>query len=151
MGNRQQHKNSIFHPPSSIPEEEKTSNKFQSSFARSLDLPPCAMDERTWLANELLETRQRLIQTEADLMRLEEVHSSLFNEHKNLQEDYERIHIYVEELEAKLEDMLQEKVLPTDEEFEIEKTKAEVAALKKELAEKRKKDGITVPTTDTQR
>ena len=39
---------------------------------------------------------QRLIQTEADLMRLEEVHSSLFNEHKNLQEDYERIHIYVE-------------------------------------------------------
>ena len=56
--NRQQHKNSIFHPPSSIPEEEKTSNKFQSSFARSLNLPPCAMDERTWLANELLETRQ---------------------------------------------------------------------------------------------
>ena len=39
---------------------------------------------------------QRLIQTEADMMRLEEVHSSLFNEHKNLQEDYERIHIYVE-------------------------------------------------------
>ena len=39
---------------------------------------------------------QRLIQTEADLMRLEEVHSSLFTEHKNLQEDYERIHIYVE-------------------------------------------------------
>ena len=29
-------------------------------------------------------------------MRLEEVHSSLFTEHKNLQEDYERIHIYVE-------------------------------------------------------
>jgi len=144
--NRQQHKNSIFHPPSSIPEEEKTSNKFQSSFARSLNLPPCAMDERTWLANELLETRQRLIQTEADLMRLEEVHSSLFNEHKNLQEDYERIHIYVEELEAKLEDMLQEKVppvLPTDEEFEIEKTKAEVAVLKKELAEKREKDEVS--------
>merc|ERR1711935_772856 len=129
--NRQQHKNSIFHPPSSIPEEEKTSNKFQSSFARSLNLPPCAMDERTWLANELLETRQRLIQTEANL-----------------------------------EDMLQEKVPPTDEDFEIEfgtileelndrlitieKTKAELAVLKKELAEKRKKDGITV-TPDTER
>merc|ERR1712008_547182 len=97
--------------------------------------------------------------------RLEEVHSSLFNEHKNLQEDYERIHIYVEELEAKLEDMLQEKVPPTDEDFEIEfgtileelndrlitieKTKAEVAVLKKELAKNRKKDGITV-TPDTQ-
>ena len=39
---------------------------------------------------------QRLIQTEADLMRLEEVHASLFREHKNLQEDYERIHVYVE-------------------------------------------------------
>ena len=56
--NRQQHKNSIFHPPSSIPEEEKTNDKFQSSFARSLNLPSCAIDERTWLANELLETRQ---------------------------------------------------------------------------------------------
>ena len=29
-------------------------------------------------------------------MRLEEVHASLFREHKNLQEDYERIHVYVE-------------------------------------------------------
>ena len=35
--------------------------------------------------------------------------------------------------------------------LQIEKTKAEVAVLKKELAEKRKKDGITVPTPDTQR
>merc|ERR1712025_1293874 len=99
--------------------------------------PPCAMDQKTWLENELLDTRQRLIQTEADLMRLEEVHSSLFTEHKNLQEDYERIHIYVEELEAKLEDMLQEKVPPTNEEFEIDKAKAELAVLKKVLAEKR--------------
>ena len=34
--------------------------------------------------------------------------------------------------------------------LQIEKTKAEVAVLKKELAEKREKDGITV-TPDTQR
>ena len=34
--------------------------------------------------------------------------------------------------------------------LQIEKSKAEVAVLKKELAEKRKKDGITV-TPDTQR
>ena len=48
------------------------------------------------LKSEIMHLFQRLIQTEADLMRLEEVHSSLFTEHKNLQEDYERIHIYVE-------------------------------------------------------
>ena len=89
--------------------------KFQSSFARCLNMPSMAMDQLSWLENELLDTRQvkwykrihifcdaiyspfqRLIQTEADLMRLEEVHSSLFREHKNLQEDYERIHVYVE-------------------------------------------------------
>lgn len=63
-----------------------------------------------------------MIQTEADLMRLEEVHGSLFREHKNLQEDYERIHIYVEELETKLEQVLQQKIpehLDNDQEFEV--------------------------------
>ena len=39
---------------------------------------------------------QRLIQTEADLMRLEEVHSALLIEHKNLQGDYGTLHGYVE-------------------------------------------------------
>ena len=39
---------------------------------------------------------QRLIQTEADLMRLEDVHSALLIEHKNLQGDYGTLHGYVE-------------------------------------------------------
>ena len=37
-----------------------------------------------------------MIQTEADLMRLEEVHSALLIEHKNLQGDYGTLHGYVE-------------------------------------------------------
>ncbi len=54
-----QQKHSIFHPPTtSIPEEQKIEMKFQSSFARCLNLPPLAMDQRTWLENELLDTRQ---------------------------------------------------------------------------------------------
>lgn len=55
-------------------------------------------------------------------MRLEEVHGSLIREHKNLQEDYERIHIYVEELETKLEEeMANEKLdhLHNDEVFQV--------------------------------
>ena len=44
----------------------------------------------------LLTLLQRLIQTEADLMRLEEVHSALLHEHKNLQDDYSTLHGYVE-------------------------------------------------------
>ena len=44
----------------------------------------------------LFYTLQRLIQTEADLMRLEEVHSALLHEHKNLQGDYSTLHGYVE-------------------------------------------------------
>jgi len=93
--------------------------KFQSSFARCLNMPSMAMDQLSWLENELLDTRQRLIQTEADLMRLEEVHSSLFREHKNLQEDYERIHVYVEELETKLEAELELKIPEQDDNFEV--------------------------------
>ena len=58
----QHHKSSIFHPtssiPHSVPEEQNVNEKFQSSFARCLNLPPCAMDQKTWLENELLETRQ---------------------------------------------------------------------------------------------
>ena len=52
-------KTSIFQPPTStnsIPEDKNI--KFRSSFARCLNLPPCAMDQKTWLENELLDTRQ---------------------------------------------------------------------------------------------
>ena len=34
--------------------------KFQSSFARCLNMPSMAMDQLTWLENELLDTRQVL-------------------------------------------------------------------------------------------
>ena len=35
--------------------------KFQSSFARCLNMPSMAMDQLSWLENELLDTRQVII------------------------------------------------------------------------------------------
>lgn len=48
-------------PPSSGLHPEPSSRPLQSSFARCLNLPPLAMDQRTWLENELLETRQVML------------------------------------------------------------------------------------------
>ena len=48
-------------PASSMMQQQEhlgPETKFQSSFARCLNLPPQAMDHKTWLENELLETRQ---------------------------------------------------------------------------------------------